>query len=318
MAEQLTVAPVPGRVGTRTPRYTIGLSIGLVLMWSSGFIGGRLGTERASMLSLMSWRSLLLVVPIAIALTYRHRSGAGLSPGSWPLQLTIGLLSQPVLLSTTIGGIELGVSPGTTAIVLALQPLAAGALAGPLLGEHVTRRQWIGLTIGFVGVLVAVGGDVAGGRAPLWVYLLPFLGMLSLVAATFLEARATKQVSVVEALSVQCATSTVVFTAVAVGMGQFAGPHLADARFWASVSWFIVLGTFGGYGFYWLTLRHSGPTRVSTLLYLTPPTTVIWAWLMFGDPVSRTGVAGLVICAVGVATVFVRPRTRQLRTMPIS
>jgi drug/metabolite transporter (DMT)-like permease len=285
-------------------------------MWSSGFIGGRLGTESATTLSLMSWRSLLLVPLIALALIHQHRSGAGLSPASWPLQLIVGLLSQVVLLSTVIGGIELGVSPGTSAIVLALQPLAVGALAGPLLGERVSRREWIGLTVGFAGVLVAVGGDVARGSAPPWAYLLPFVGMVSLVAATFLEARATTHLPVAEALSVQCATGSVVFTAVAVGLGQFTGPHLADPRFWAAVSWFIVFGTLGGYGFYWLVLRHSGPTRVSSLLYLTPPVTAIWAWLMFGDPVSRAGLAGLAICGLGVATVFVRPRTRKLQAAP--
>jgi len=62
----------------------------------------------------------------------------------------------------------------------------------------------------------------------------------------------------------------------------------------------VVFSTFGGYGFYWLNLKLSGVARVSSLVYLTPPTTMVWAYLMFGEGIGPLAVVGLVICFGGV------------------
>ena len=87
--------------------------------------------------------------------------------------------------------------------------------------------------------------------------------------------------------------------------------------------WVICLSSFGGYGAYLLVLRRSGATRVSALLYLTPPTTMLWAYLMFGDAVSLLGLVGLVVAAVSVAVVLRpanqrHPRPRREVPTPIS
>jgi drug/metabolite transporter (DMT)-like permease len=63
----------------------------------------------------------------------------------------------------------------------------------------------------------------------------------------------------------------------------------------------VVLSSFGGYGAYLLVLRRSGAVRVSTLLYLTPPATMLWAYLMFGEVPGPLVVPGVAVCAVGVA-----------------
>ena len=53
--------------------------------------------------------------------------------------------------------------------------------------------------------------------------------------------------------------------------------------FWRAVVWLIVLASLGGYVCYVHVTRTQGATVVSTLLYLTPPTTMLWVFLMFGD-----------------------------------
>jgi drug/metabolite transporter (DMT)-like permease len=308
--------PLPGA----TALGTAGLSVGFVVMWSSGFIGGRLGTESASTLGLMSWRFLLLVPLVAVVFALAARRGRGPTPAHWGREAVVGTLSQVVSLGGVVGAIEYGVSAGTSAIVAALQPLLAGALAGPMLGQKVGIRQWIGLAVGFTGVVVVVGGDLTAGSAPAWAYLLPFAGMVALVAATLIEARTPSRLPLPEGLGVQCLVSAIVFTAFAAVAGELAGPHLGQPSFWAAVAWVVALSTLGGYGFYWATLRRTDATRVSALLYLTPPTTAIWAWLMFGDTMTWVGLLGFAICAVGVIVVFLRrrtdPRGRGARARP--
>jgi drug/metabolite transporter (DMT)-like permease len=66
----------------------------------------------------------------------------------------------------------------------------------------------------------------------------------------------------------------------------------------------VLLPSLGGYVMYMFVTRTLGATVVSTLLYLTPPTTMAWVWLMFGEPITATGIVGLVISAIGVRTVL--------------
>ena len=92
--------------------------------------------------------------------------------------------------------------------------------------------------------------------------------------------------------------------------------------FWWAVLWVVVLSTFGGYGCYLLALRAFGATGTSTLLFLTPPTTMLWALLMFGEPVGWTTAVGLAGCATAVWLVLARSgrgrlaRSQRVRRAP--
>lgn len=148
-------------------------------------------------------------------------------------------------------------------------------------------------------VTVADAG-AAGAEVAWWAYLVPFLGMLSLVAATFLEGRTRVPVAPRVALTIHCATSAVLFSGLALGLGAAAPP--AGSSFWLATAWLVVLPTFGGYGLYWLILRRSGITEVNTLMFLMAPVTAVWGALMFGEPFGVQTALGL---AVGLAAVVV-------------
>ncbi|MFJ9108456.1 DMT family transporter [Streptomyces sp. NPDC102283] len=279
------------------------LPVAFVLCWSSGFIGAKLGAGGASALTILMWRFLPLTVVLAVvAVTVARASWRGLGVRDVVRQAVIGVLSQSGYLLTVYYAIQLGVSTGTTALIDGVQPLVAGALAGPLLRSHVTARQWLGLCLGVAGVVVVTTADAsaAAGVAG-WAYALPFVGMLSLVAATFLESRSAIRVAPSVSLTVHCAASTVVFTALAVGTGTALPP--AELAFWGAVGWLVVLSTFGGYGLYWLILRRSGVTAVNTLMFLMAPVTAVWGALMFGEPFGPRTALGLALGLVAVVVV---------------
>ncbi|RCV56998.1 DMT family transporter [Marinitenerispora sediminis] len=278
------------------------LSAAFVLCWSSGFIGAKLGAGSASAITVLMWRFLPLAVILAVvAASVARTSWRGVTPRDVARQAVIGVLSQSGYLLTVYYAIQLGVSSGTTALVDGLQPLVAGALAGPLLGQYVSRTQWLGLCLGVGGVAIVTAADAAaGGAAAWWAYLVPFAGMVSLVAATFLEGRSRTRVAPAVSLTVHCATSAAVFTALAVAAGAARPP--AEPSFWVAVSWLVALSTFGGYGLYWLILRRSGVTRVNTLMFLMAPVTAVWGALAFGEPFGPLTALGL---AVGLAAVVI-------------
>ncbi|WYX08830.1 DMT family transporter [Achromobacter xylosoxidans] len=64
--------------------------------------------------------------------------------------------------------------------------------------------------------------------------------------------------------------------------------------------WTAALSTLGGYGLYWICLRRSSPTRVASVLYLSPAVTLVWAWAMFGEPLSWLMLVGTAVSACGI------------------
>ncbi|MDE3720479.1 DMT family transporter [Nocardiopsis sp. N85] len=278
------------------------LAAGLVVMWSSGFVGAELGTRHAPATTLLAWRFVIVVIPLAAWCLWR---GARMSGRDLAGHAVVGALAQAGYLYGVFAAAEAGVAAGTVALIAALQPLAATALAVPLLGERVRARQVVGLAVGLFGVALVVGAELrAPGAAPGWGYALPFGAMLSLVTATLVERRWRPGGSAMAAMAVQCSVSAVLFTALAAGTGTLAPP--ADPGFWTAVAWVVVLSTVGGYGLYWANLERIGVARVSALLYLTPPTTLVWALVMFGRPVGVEAVAGMAVCAAAVALVVDR------------
>ena len=275
----------------------------LVVMWSSGFIGAELGTRFAPADTLLGWRYVAAAVILGAWAASR-----GIRPDrrTWPRLALVGLLCQCLYLGGVVTGVGLGVPPGTAALVAALQPLLVAVFAGALLGERTSVRQRVGLVLGVVGVALVVASDLGGGAAGVLAYALVVGGMFSLSAGTLLERRLALPVSLLESLTVQTLTAAVFFLTLATVDGHLRPP--ADPRFWWSVVWVVALSTFGGYGSYLLVLRRSGATRVSTLLFLTPPTTALWAFLMFGTRPGLLALPGAAVCALAVWLVVRRVR----------
>lgn len=290
-----------------------GLAVLFVVCWSSGFVGAKLGTGEAAPTTLLMWRALpaaLLLVPLAWWLERgrRTRPGAGLTARAVRVHVVVGVLSQTCYLLTVYGAIDLGVSSGTTALVDGVQPLVAAVLVGPLLGAAVSGRQWAGLALGLVGVLLVSWADFAAsaGEVPVWAYAVPLGGMLALLASTIVERRAALATPPLTALAVHTATSAVLLTGAAVLTGTAVPPASRD--FWVATAWLVVLATLGGYGLYWLLVERLGVVPVNSLMFLVAPVTSVWGAVMFGEPLTGVTVAGLALTLVAAATATGRRR----------
>lgn len=268
----------------------------LVVCWSSGFVGAELATEDAPVSTVLAWRTALAAVLLG---GWALARGERVARRSLVRQACLGLLVQAVYLGGVFAAAGAGVSAGTSALVAALQPLLVASLAGPLLGERTDRRQRAGLALGAAGVALVVAGDLGAGGAAAVAFLLPVVALLGLSAGTVLERRWAPSESLVVSLALQSGVAALVFGAVAGTRGELAPPP--DTTFWTAMVWLVLLSTVGGYGSYLVVVRRSGATTASTLLYLTPPATALWAWAMFGQLPGPTALPGVLVCAVGMA-----------------
>ncbi|ALK33460.1 DMT family transporter [Burkholderia plantarii] len=270
----------------------------MVVTWSSGFVGMRFSAGQAPIFLVMSWR----LIAVSVCLLPFVVREIGRAPATVLLrQAGIGVLAMAGYLIGVSKGIALGVPAGLAALIADLLPLGTVLVSTFALRERHPRRVWAGLALGLAGTLVVCRDAVALGVAPVWAYALPVAGMASLAVATVWQQRASRRQAVLSPLGtlwLQCAVSCPVFVGLQAVQGRLL--PIVSAGFAASVAWTVILATLGGCGLYWACLRRSSPARVTSVLFLSPPVTFIWAWAMFGEPLSWPMLAGTAISGLGV------------------
>lgn len=280
-------------------------SVALIVMWSSGFVGAEL-TARAGgePVTVLAWRFVVLSTILCVAMLVLRRRWPRWR--SWVRQGSVAMLSQFGYLLMIFEGVRLGVDGGTAALIAALQPMLVATIAGRFLGERANAWMWTGMLVGFAGVALVVSGQLNHTGAPLWAYALPVVGVLCLGTGTVLQRRWHMHDDLLQTLMMHSIVAGGAFMLVALVRGQAAVPTTVEI--WLAILWLVGLSSLGGYLLYVTVTRSHGATFVSTLLYLSPPTTMLWVWLMFGVPVSVLGVVGLAVAAAGVAIVLTAHR----------
>lgn len=273
------------------------LEIGLVLAWSSGFVGARFAVDHAPVFLVTFWR---FAVVTLLLLPWVAGQILCTPPAVLLRQSGIGLLAVVCYLAGVTKGIELGVPAGLAALAADLLPVGTALLAAVVLGQPQGPRVWLGLFVGAAGVALVAWETLAWGRAPPWAYVLPVLGMLALAVATLWQkgGRSPASMGLLPQLWLQCAVAAVAFAGLSAWEGRVL--PVASAGFALSVAWTAGLSTLGGYGLYWLCLRRTSPTRVASVLYLSPSVTLVWSWAMFGERLSWLMMLGTAVCAAGV------------------
>ena len=269
----------------------------LVITWSSGFVGTRYSIDYAPALLVVFWRCIvvsLILLPWALQ-SIRRASGAVLLRHG-----AIGLLSMAGYLAGVVKGIEYGVPAGLAALFADLLPIGTTVLAAVALRQRHHARVWAGLAIGLLGVVLVTHDALALGDASLWAYGLPLLGMFSLAIATLWQQRSysSSSLGLVANLWIQCAASALALGALVSAQGSLA--PIPSTGFAISVAWTAGMSTLGGYGLYWLCLQRTSPTRVASVLYLSPAVTLVWAWAAFGEPLSWIMAVGTAVCVFGI------------------
>jgi len=275
------------------------LEAALLICWSAGFVGVRFALGHGSIFLLLFWRSLasaVLLLPLVAIM------GRKLSWRDVLYQAVLGALGMAGYLAGFASAIGYGVPTGLVALVADMLPLAVALLSWPVLGQGLSAKQWSGSFLGLTGVLIASGWSVHATEAPVWSYALPLLGTVSLALATLLQKRKpSTPMPLFQSLCIQCFSASIIFAAITLYQGRLL--PVLDAHFIGGVFWLVFVATFGGYGLYYLALRTSSATRVTTILYLSPPLTMIWAWLVFDEPLSWGMAVGLVVSLLGVVVV---------------
>lgn len=271
----------------------------LVVCWSSGFVGIRFATESATVGQVLFWRSLVSGIGL---LPFALRARPRITLGHVREQARYAALGMFLYLGLFALAIDRGVPTGLVALMADLVPLAIAALSAPLLAQPLAGRQWTGMLVGLAGVLVVSGDALTLGDAPGWAYLLPVAAMLSFaLSVLWQERRREASLGLIARLSLQCLAAAVMFAPVAALSGGIVPQP--SAQFAVGIAWLVLLATYGAWLSYYHCLRRYRPAVVSATIYLSPPLTMVWSWVMFGEPLTAAMAIGMAVTLAGVALV---------------
>ncbi len=285
----------------------VGLEFLFVVLWSSGFIGAKYGLPYAGPFTLLFIRYALVALLLLAWLNYRRELRFS-NRTAIARSALVGLLAHAVWLSAVLGALALGVSPWIAALITALQPMATSVLSGPLLRERVAFLQWMGMVVGLIGVVLVVGTKIGLQNDVPWVgYGLPFVATVSMTLVTLYQRHVNlrqpdKTLPVISSLFVQATTSAIALFPLAL---IFENLHVQwTGQFIFALAWLVVVLSIGAYGLMLKLLEHRTAARVSSLMYLTPPVTILLSFLTFGDALNWSDAIGLGITALGVGLVY--------------
>jgi drug/metabolite transporter (DMT)-like permease len=267
-----------------------------VLLWSTGFVGARLGLPHAEPLSFLTVRYLLvlaLLLPLALAM----RAPWPRDPRQWLHIGVSGLLLHGTYLGGVFVAIAHGLPAGITALVVGMQPLLTAFGAGLLLGEKVTPRQWLGLVLGLAGVALVVAGR-AGGSWAAEALLPAMVALLGITSGTLYQKRFCPRFDLRSGTVLQFLPTAVVTAIVAAATENFRIAWTGEFVF--ALAWLVLALSLGAIALLNHLIRSGSAVNVASLFYLTPPTTAVMAWVIFGETLSAAMIAGMALAAAGV------------------
>ena len=269
-----------------------------VLLWSTGFIGAKLGAPFAPPLTFLALRFLIVGVAL-LALAPVLGTPLRASPRVVAQQAGVGVLLHAIYLGGVYTAIARGLPAGTAALIVSLQPLCLGALAGPVLGERVGPRAWAGLGLGLGGCALVVAPKLGGGTALAMVSCI--FSLLAITGATLVQKRIGGGLDLRTASLIQFMAATIVIVPAALLLED--EPVIWSTEFVVATLWLAFPLSLGAFSILLFLIRQGAASRVASLFFLVPPTTALMAWGAFGERLGPIELAGMVVAALGVALV---------------
>ena len=269
-----------------------------VFLWSTGFIIARYSMPYAEPMTVIFIRfGSVVLCMLPVVLIWR---------APWPSRSQIihiaiaGALLQAGYVGGVWAAVKEGMSAGLTALIVGLQPILTAWFAA-WIAEKVTPKQWLGLILGLLGVGLVVWAKLSlTGMSHLSLVFI-VVALLSITMGTLYQKKYCAQFDLRTGSVIQFAASAIICLPLM---------FLFETReiIWApelilSLIWAVLALSIGAISLLFVMIRNGEATRVTSLMYLTPPTTAIMAWLLFDEPITWTIILGIAITMSAVILV---------------
>ena len=283
------------------------LPIAFVVLWSSAFVAAKSGVAYATPFAFLTVRfaivaAIFAAVSVIVAVWRKQRAMAqSASPAITRRALSgtigVGLLLHGFYLGCSFYAMANGLGAALTALIVSTQPLLTTALAITLFGEKPRAVQWLGIAIGFIGVVVVLSPSLDSAM-PTLPLLSSLTALLAITGGTLLQKKIGNQIGLLHSNAIQATAATLFFLLL---IHTIEVPQINwTAGFIGALAWQVLVVSTGAYIILMILIKRDSVTATTSLLFLVPPTTALIANIWLAEPLTPVTLAGFGMASAGV------------------
>ena len=267
-----------------------------IVLWSSAFITTKPIVDYSDPFSALAFRFLLVTFGFFLFSIFRKEKIL-VSKKNFIESIFSGILFHGIYLGGVFFSISKGLPTGIAALIVTLNPVLTNALAGPLLKEKVSIKQWIGVIMGFLGAAIVLGFDI-GTTLPTIGIIAVFISLLAVTSATLWQKKLSNNLSL-PVNNMYQAIGGFLFHVLIVLF--FTEPYINfSSTFIIAMTHQIVLVSFGAFTILMYLIKHHSASKTVSLFFLIPATSALIAWIFLNETLNIFDICGFIIASIGV------------------
>ena len=267
-----------------------------IVLWSSAFITTKPIVDYSDPFAALSFRFVIVAFGFFL-FSIIKRQNIFVPKKNVIESILSGVLFHGFYLGGVFFSISKGLPTGIAALVVTLNPVLTNALAGPLLKEKVTWKQWVGVILGFLGAIIVLGFDV-GSELPLIGIIAVFISLLAVTSATLWQKKLSDNLALPVSNMYQ-AIGGFIFHLIIVLF--FTKPYIDfSPTFIIAMSHQILLVSFGAFTILMYLIKHNSASKTVSIFFLIPATSAFIAWIFLNETLNIYDILGFAIASIGV------------------
>jgi len=267
-----------------------------ILLWSSAFITTKPIVDSSEPFSALAFRFLIVAIGFFIFSIFTKK--IVFKEKRYIIQSILsGVLFHGFYLGGVFFSVSKGLPTGIAALIVTLQPILTNALAGPVLNEKVTWKQWIGVILGFIGACLVLGFEI-GNTLPVIGILASIVALIAITSSTLWQKKLSNNLPLSVSNMYQAIGGCLFHLIVII---LFVDPYINfSTTFIIAMSHQIFLVSFGAFTILMYLIKNNSASKTVTIFFLIPATSAAMAWLFLNETLSTYDIFGFLIASFGV------------------
>ncbi len=272
-----------------------------MVLWSTGFVVARYATTDTGPVTFLAVRMLLAASLLAAVAVQRAAPRVERRLVPWVVLAGIGM--HVLYLGGVFIAIDRGLPSGVSALIAGLHPVITALASRRVLGERLIRIQWVGVGLGFAGVVAVVVDRLLTRSSGVTAMTIgaSAISVLGMAGGTLVQRKKCSAMPLLWGTVTQYATAAVVLVVVALSWERVDFRMTGRALF--ALLWAVVVLSIAAVLLMLWLLQRRAASQVTSLFFLTPALSAVEGAALFGERLGALALVGLVISLLGVAFV---------------
>ncbi len=267
-----------------------------IILWSSAFITTKPIVDNSDPFAALAFRFFFVTIGFLIFSIYLKEKIL-INKKNFFESVFSGILFHGFYLGGVFFSISIGMPTGIAALIVTLQPILTNALSGPILGEEVKVKQWIGVLLGFIGAVIVLGFDV-GSNIPLLGLIATIIALIAITSSTIWQKKISKNLPLAVSNFYQALGGCLFHVIIVI---FFAKPYIDFTKtFFIAMGHQILLVSFGAFTILMFLIKKNSASKTVSIFFLIPSTSAFMAWLFLNERLTNLDLLGFLITTIGV------------------